>query len=71
MSSKHHTSRTELVEGVAFGEVAIRTIDKGVCIEDVIEVKNELHLLTWLEGDAKSHKGIVLSIGKTTVMCVL
>lgn len=71
MSSKHHTSWTELVEGVAFGEVAIRTIDKGVRIEDVIEVKNQLHLLTWLEGDANSHKGIVLSIGKTTVMCVL
>ena len=51
MSSKHHTSWTELVEGVAFGEVAIRTIDKGVSIEDVIAVKNELHLLTWLEGE--------------------
>ena len=71
MSSKHHTSWTKLVEGVAFGEVAIRTIDKGVCIEDVIEVKNQLHFLTWLEGDANSHKGIVLSIGETTVMCVL
>lgn len=71
MSSKHHTSWTELVEGVAFGEIVVRTIDKGVRIEDVIEVKNELHLLTWLEGDANSHKGIVLSIGETTVMCVL
>lgn len=61
----------KLVEGVAFGKIAVRTIDKGFCIEDIIDVQNELYLLFCFKGDTKIHKGIILFIRKTTVMCVL
>ena len=61
----------KLVEGVAFGKIAIRTIYKGFCIEDIIDVQNELYLLFCFKGDTKIHKGVILFIRKTTIMRVL
>lgn len=61
----------KLVEGVAFGKIAVRTIDKGFCIEDIIDVQNELYLLFCFKGDTKIHKGVILFIRKTTIMRVL
>lgn len=71
MGSEHHTSWTKLVEGVAFGKIVVRTIDKGFCIEDIIDVQNELYLLFCFKGDTKIHKGVILFIRKTTIMRVL
>ena len=71
MGSEHHTSWTKLVEGVAFGKIAVRTIDKGFCIEEIIDVQNELYLLFCFKGDTKIHKGVILFIRKTTIMRVL
>lgn len=71
MGSEHHTSWTKLVEGVAFGKIAVRTIDKGFCIEDIIDVQNELYLLFCFKCDTKIHKGVILFICKTTIMRVL
>ena len=59
MGSEHHTSWTKLVEGVAFGKIAVRTIDKGFCIEDIIDVQNELYLLFCFKGDTNIHKGVI------------
>ena len=71
MRSEHHTSWTELVAGVAFGKIAVRTIDKGFCIEDIIDVQDELYLLFCFKGDTNIHKGVILFICKTTIMRVL
>ena len=71
MGSEHHASWTKLVEGVTFGKIAVRTIDKGFCIEDIIDVQNELYLLFCFKGDTKIHKGVILFIRKTTIMRVL
>ena len=71
MRSEHHTSWTKLVAGVAFGKIAVRTIDKGFCIEDIIDFQNELYLLFCFKCDTNVHKGVILFFRKTTVMRVL